>query len=108
MPNAIIEAEGLTKSFGDVHAVTGVDLRVEEGTVFGLLGPNGAGKTTTVRILTTLITPDALSVSLSFNGAVSYCGSLISGPSRSAAGVSLTVVTFGSFPSEILIVVTAK
>lgn len=59
MPNAIIEAEGLTKSFGDVHAVTGVDLRVEEGTVFGLLGPNGAGKTTTVRILTTLITPDA-------------------------------------------------
>ena len=58
MPNAIIEAEGLTKSFGDVHALTGVDLTVEEGTVFGLLGPNGAGKTTTVRVLTTLLSPD--------------------------------------------------
>ena len=53
-----IEAAGLTKSFGDVHALQGVDLRVEEGTVLGVLGPNGAGKTTTVRILTTLLQPD--------------------------------------------------
>jgi ABC-2 type transport system ATP-binding protein len=55
----IISVEGITKSFGEVHALTGVDLEVEAGTVYGLLGPNGAGKTTTVRILTTLLMPDA-------------------------------------------------
>ena len=54
----IIEVSGLTKSFGEVHALTGVDLEVAQGTVYGLLGPNGAGKTTTVRILTTLLRPD--------------------------------------------------
>lgn len=53
-----IEATGLTKRFGDVEALRGVDLRVEPGTVLGVLGPNGAGKTTTVRILTTLMRPD--------------------------------------------------
>ncbi len=53
----IIEATGLTHSFGNVRALRGVDLTVEAGTVYGLLGPNGAGKTTTVRILTTLLTP---------------------------------------------------
>lgn len=55
----VIEAEGLSKRFGDVVALDGLDLRVPEGTVVGLLGPNGAGKTTTVRILTTLLKPDA-------------------------------------------------
>jgi ABC-2 type transport system ATP-binding protein len=56
---AAIIAEGLTKSFGNTKALAGVDLRVEPGTVLGLLGPNGAGKTTAVRILTTLLKPDA-------------------------------------------------
>ena len=53
-----IEVTGLRKSFGDVHALDGVDLRAETGTILGLLGPNGAGKTTAVRILTTLLPPD--------------------------------------------------
>ena len=56
---AAIEAIALEKSYGDVRVLDGVDLRVERGTVFALLGPNGAGKTTTVRILSTLIRPDA-------------------------------------------------
>ena len=59
MPDsAAIEAEGLRKSYGDVEALNGIDLRVPAGTVLGLLGPNGAGKTTAVRILTTLLPPD--------------------------------------------------
>src|SRR5262250_1227762 len=54
-----IIADGLVKRFGETRALNGVDLAVPAGTVFGLLGPNGAGKTTTVRILATLLTPDA-------------------------------------------------
>jgi ABC-2 type transport system ATP-binding protein len=54
-----IRAEGLRKQFGHTSALAGVDLEVPAGTVLGLLGPNGAGKTTTVRVLTTLIAPDA-------------------------------------------------
>ncbi|HET9415898.1 MAG TPA: ATP-binding cassette domain-containing protein [Candidatus Limnocylindria bacterium] len=59
MPTAMIEAAGLHKSFGDTHALRGLDLSAAEGTILGVLGPNGAGKTTAVRILTTLTRPDA-------------------------------------------------
>src|ERR1700736_5569344 len=59
MTNTAIAVEGLVKRFGDVIAVDGINLHVPPGTVLGLLGPNGAGKTTTVRILTTIIRPDA-------------------------------------------------
>ncbi len=55
----IVEATGLRKQFGDTQALCGLDLEIEAGTVLSVLGPNGAGKTTAVRILTTLITPDA-------------------------------------------------
>ena len=55
-----IEAQNLEKTFGGtVRALDGVSFAVEKGTVFGLLGPNGAGKTTAVRILTTIVSPDA-------------------------------------------------
>src|SRR3954462_5279262 len=59
MREPAITVRGLVKSFGDVRALDGVDLSVEQGTVLGLLGPNGAGKTTAVRVLTTLLPPDA-------------------------------------------------
>ena len=54
-----IQANNLVKKYGDVTALDGLSLEVEQGTVFGLLGPNGAGKTTTVRVLTTLLSPDS-------------------------------------------------
>ena len=54
-----IQAEGLRKRFGDTQALDGVDLVARRGTVLGVLGPNGAGKTTAVRILATLLRPDA-------------------------------------------------
>src|SRR5688500_19499698 len=57
-PHAI-EASGLVKNFGETTAVDGVDLVVKTGSVYGVLGPNGAGKTTTIRMLATLIRPDA-------------------------------------------------
>jgi oleandomycin transport system ATP-binding protein len=59
MTSSAIEAEGLVKTFGEVRAVDGIDLVAREGSVFGLLGPNGAGKTTAIRVLSTLLRPDA-------------------------------------------------
>jgi ABC-2 type transport system ATP-binding protein len=63
--DAAIETDGLRKRYGDVIALDGVDLRAEAGSILGLLGPNGAGKTTAVRILTTLLLPDAGSARVS-------------------------------------------
>jgi ABC transporter DrrB family efflux protein len=59
MADSAIHVEGVVKRFGATEALSGVDLEVEEATVFGLLGPNGAGKTTLVRVLATLLAPDA-------------------------------------------------
>ncbi len=58
-PTLAIEANGLVKTFGETRAVDGVDLAVRSGSVYGVLGPNGAGKTTTIKMLTTLLQPDA-------------------------------------------------
>src|SRR4029453_12306459 len=57
--DAFVEVAGLHKRFGSVRALQGVDLTVARGTICGLLGPNGAGKTSVVRILATLLRPDA-------------------------------------------------
>src|SRR2546428_12004846 len=56
---AIIEVEGLTKSYGSKRGIINVSFQVEEGEVFGFLGPNGAGKTTTIRLLMALLRADA-------------------------------------------------
>ena len=55
---AIIEVEGLTKSYGSKRGITNVSFQVEEGEVFGFLGPNGAGKTTTIRLIMALLRAD--------------------------------------------------
>jgi ABC-2 type transport system ATP-binding protein len=78
-----IEAEGLRKSYGNVTVLTGLDLRVEPGSVFALLGPNGAGKTTTVRILSTLAKADG--------GRATVCGhDVATSPARVRSSISLT------------------
>jgi ABC-2 type transport system ATP-binding protein len=78
-----IETAGLTKTFGDTHALNGVELTVGRGAVYGLLGPNGAGKTTTIRILATLLRPTAGSARVLGHDAVKE-------PGKVRAKVSLT------------------
>jgi len=79
----VISARGLRKSYGDLVVLDGVDLDVERGQVLALLGPNGAGKTTIVRILSTLLAPDA--------GTARVAGhDVLSDPTRVRAAISLT------------------
>ena len=61
---SLIEVKGLTKNYGDVHAVRGIDLNIEQGEIFSILGPNGAGKTSTVEILEGFRTRDLGTVSV--------------------------------------------
>ncbi len=72
----IIDGRGLTKRFGDVHALDGLDLTAESGQVVALLGPNGAGKTTFVRMVATLTRPDAGSLHIAGIDAVAQPGAV--------------------------------
>lgn len=73
---ALIEAEGLVKSFGDIKAVDGINLQVCKGEVLGFLGPNGAGKSTTMKMITGFLEPDA--------GTARICGIDIAGQPKLA------------------------
>ncbi|MEO6318696.1 MAG: ATP-binding cassette domain-containing protein [Acidimicrobiales bacterium] len=79
-----IEAEGLVRRFGDIVAVDGVDLVVEQGEIFGFLGPNGAGKSTLVRMLTTLLRPTAGTARVAGYDVVAEAGAV-----RRSIGVAL-------------------
>ncbi|UXY26629.1 ATP-binding cassette domain-containing protein [Streptomyces sp. HUAS TT20] len=81
-------SEGLEKRFGAVYALRGLDLAVAQGTVCGLLGPNGAGKTTAVRLLTTLLRPDAGSARVAGHDLV-----------RDAAAVRRRIAVTGQYAS---------
>ncbi|NOX88425.1 MAG: ATP-binding cassette domain-containing protein [Calditrichaeota bacterium] len=60
----ILQAENISKSFGEVHAVKNVDFTISKGKIYGLLGPNGAGKTTTIRMIMNIIVPDSGKITL--------------------------------------------
>jgi ABC-2 type transport system ATP-binding protein len=79
-----IAVAGLERAFGDVLAVQGIDLAVEEGEIYGFLGPNGAGKTTTVRMLTTLLLPTGGEASVAGHDVVAEARQV-----RSSIGVAL-------------------
>ncbi|WP_046733518.1 ATP-binding cassette domain-containing protein [Streptomyces humi] len=81
-------SEGLEKRFGEVRALRGLDLAVRQGSVCGLLGPNGAGKTTAVRLLTTLLRPDAGSARIAGHDLV-----------RDAAAVRRSIAVTGQYAS---------
>ncbi|MCX2947728.1 ATP-binding cassette domain-containing protein [Lentzea sp. NEAU-D7] len=79
----IVETEGLTKRYGSTTVLSGLDLKIAEGSVLALLGPNGAGKTTTIRILSTLTRPDG--------GTARVCGSDVVREAAAVRGaISLT------------------
>ena len=59
MSDAVLEVRGLTKRYGAVRALDGIDLSIRRGAIYGFLGPNGAGKTTTIRIVAGLVRPSS-------------------------------------------------
>jgi ABC-2 type transport system ATP-binding protein len=80
---AALKVQGLEKSYGDLHVLRGVDLEVERGSILALLGSNGAGKTTVVKILSTLLRPDA--------GTATVAGfDVVTEPDRVRGSISLT------------------
>ena len=100
MSNFAIETNQLTKDFGDVHAVNGLDLRVGAGEIYGFLGLNGAGKTTTIRALLGMIRPSAGDVKVlgqvvgpNGHGPWAKVGHLVETPSAYPESVSYTHLT---------------
>lgn len=91
----VIEAHGLTKSFGTVRAVDGIDLGVEAGEIVGLLGPNGAGKTTTLMMLLGIIEPDA--------GRIDLLGHRLPGGGRLALQDTNFTASYVGMPDQIRI-----
>ena len=92
MNGTAIEVIGLRKSFGEQTVLDGIDLRVRSGSVFALLGPNGAGKTTLITILSTLVRPDAGTVSVAGHDVVAEpeevrCAISVTGQSAAVDGV---------------------
>src|SRR2546430_5732328 len=93
MSEAVIEAKGLVKKYGQLEAVRGIDLEVKQGEIFGFLGPNGAGKSTTISMLCTLLKPTAGSASVAGIDVVHDPARgrprirvLVSGPNRERGG----------------------
>lgn len=83
----LLDAKGLTKTFGSRTAVNGLNLRIKEGDIYGFLGTNGSGKTTTIRMLTGLIHPDAGEVRIGgyqlkshFKDAIALVGAIVEQP----------------------------
>ena len=89
-PEAAVSASGLVKHFGAVRAVDGVDLTVASGAVFGLLGPDGAGKSTLIRMLATVLAPDA--------GEAEIVGSSLRQPGRITGRIGYMSQKFSMYP----------
>ncbi len=102
---SLLEVEGITKRFGGLAAVAGVDLRVAEGEVVGLIGPNGAGKTTLFNLLSGALTPDA--------GTIRFRGDNVTGLKshqmcrRGVARTFQSVRVFGSLPACVNVALAA-
>jgi len=88
-----IDARGLTKAYGDLIAVDGIDLQVPEGEIFAILGPNGAGKTTLMRMLATLIRPDA--------GSATVMGHDLTGDPQAVRGAIAMTGQFASLDEDL-------
>jgi branched-chain amino acid transport system ATP-binding protein len=91
---ALLEVNGLTRSFGGLMAVSAVDLRIERGEIMGMIGPNGAGKTTVFNLLTGIYKPDKGSVVFDGRGLVGLRPHAIA-----AAGMARTFQTIRLFPN---------
>ncbi len=89
MSGPVLEVRGLTKHYGAVHALRGIDLSIDQGAIYGFLGPNGAGKTTTIRIIAGLIRATS--------GRVRLCGVDLDGDRIGAATGLRTLVEVPSF-----------
>ncbi len=85
-----LRLSGLSKSFGEIHAVAGIDLEIPEGAIFGLLGPDGAGKSTLIRLLATVLAPDG--------GTAEVLGHPVSHPAAITGRIGYMPQKFSMYP----------